>query len=86
MSKKTSYQDKTIYNIDNEDFTTTYDLDGNKQAYTIYAKEYGTFLAPIADHLSKHLADKVLRKRGVKTNYPDEYNKVLAEIEKHEHI
>lgn len=73
----------TIYNPDSEDFSTTYDLDGNKQPlrYTLHAKEYGIFPSAVAEHLQKHLAHKIVMKRGVKTNYADEYQQVLKEIE-----
>lgn len=76
------YPNKVIYNPDKIDFTTTYDLYGTNSpvTYTIYAKEYGEFPAPVADHIANHLANRIVRVRGVKTNYEDDYKKVLQEI------
>lgn len=82
MLPKMEYPEKAIYNPDNEDFTITYDLNEDKipLTYTIHAKEYGVFPEPVANHIVKHLADKIIRKREVQTNYEDEYNQVVREI------
>lgn len=34
----------------------------------------------LADFLKKHLADEIINKRGIKTNYEDEQKKILEEI------
>lgn len=74
---------KLIYNPDGEDFTVTYDINENgiPEKFTIPAGEAKRFITPIADHIMKHLANRLVMKRGIKTNYQDEYERVLKEIE-----
>jgi hypothetical protein len=50
-----------VYNPLNEDFTVKYDIRGNKnpKAFTLKAKEIAQFDRVIANHLKKHLANKM---------------------------
>lgn len=76
------YKEVYVINIDNEDFSITYDLKGNKEPelYEIKSLEIGKFPEPVAEHIKKHLAEKILNKRGVKTNYTDDLEKIINEI------
>lgn len=84
MSRIPSEPDITptsIYNPMTEDFTTTYANEDNEPIpYTCPAQEISTFPAYIANKIKKNLAQVIVFKRGVKTNYEDDYNEVLKEI------
>ena len=68
---------KRIYNPDTEDFTWNYH--GNP--FIVKALEIQEFDLPIANHLQKHLADKLLWKRGIKTNAEEDLKNIFKEIE-----
>lgn len=65
---------KTIYNPTTDDFTALY----NGKPYTIKALDMKEFEDHIADHLTKHLANKILHSRKIKLNPEAD----LIEIEK----
>jgi hypothetical protein len=71
-----------IFNPDSEDFTVTYDVDGtgNPVPFTAPAQEISTFSGLIGEHLIKHLSNRLLHKRGVKTNVEDDLKKIREEI------
>jgi hypothetical protein len=72
-----------LFNPDNEDFEVSYDINHNSQPekFKIYSKETAIFDEEIAKHLLKHLANKIVFKRGLSgTNYQDAYDKVVLEI------
>ena len=72
-----------VYNPDSEDFSTTYDVNGNGDpvTFTIRSFEIGKFENDaVGKHMLKHLADKILMKRKVRTNWEDEYNALLKEL------
>ena len=73
------YKNKTvrIYNPDTEDFTVNYE----QKPYTINALEMQEFPYFIAQHIKKHLADKLLHKRGTKINPQDDLENIKREIE-----
>jgi len=79
----------SIYNPDDIDFTTTYDVSetGNPIPFTIPGRQIKTFPATIANHLKKHLATQLLNKRGHKTidgvrlSWQDSYNEYYKETE-----
>ncbi len=74
--------DKSLYNVDKADFTTTFANEENVPiAYTMPAQEISTFPTYIANHLSKHLAHHIVMKRGIKSNYDQDIKDVLKEIE-----
>ena len=68
---------KWIFNPDSKDFTCKYE--GKK--YTVKAQETAEFLAVIADHLKKHLANHLLHKRTTKKyNAEKELKRIYREM------
>ncbi len=72
----------TIFNPDTEDFLTTYDTNENGQPveYIVHAKEYTKLPGYIGRHVAEHLAKHLVFKRGIKTNFEDEYTSMLKTI------
>jgi len=72
-----------LYNPLNSDFTTTFDVNGDSkpESFTVPALQIATFEEATANHLKEHLAKHVVFSRGIKTNFEDEYNKALKEVE-----
>lgn len=70
-----------VYNPLETDFEVSYDTDGTDYPYSykVPALDIAFFEPLVADHVAKHLATAVMDKRSVKTNYPDEHEKVLRE-------
>jgi len=66
-----------IYNPDIEDFTFAF----NGEDYTAKSLEISRFPEHISNHLKKHLADRILNKRGVRTNVRDDLEEIYKEIE-----
>lgn len=74
---------KSVFNPLKEDFFTTYDIneDAHPVSFCVRSMEIETFDDDrIADHVIKHLATQVVYARDVKTNFQDEYAKVVDEI------
>ena len=73
---------KYVCNIDTEDFSMSYDSngDGNPIEYVVPSKEVASFEPVVTDHIIKHLASKILIKRGVKTNWEADHKKIVEEI------
>ena len=72
---------KYIWNPTTEDFTTTYADENNVPVeYTAPSLEMSRFPTYIARHIAKKLADVIVWKRGIKTNFEDDYKTVLKEI------
>jgi len=72
-----------VYNPDSEDFSTTYDVNGNGDpvTFTIRSFEIGKFeIDAVGKHMLKHLADKILMKRKVKTNWANEHDALMKEL------
>jgi hypothetical protein len=82
-------KDVAVYNPDDADFITTYDVSetGNPIEFTIPFRQIKTFPEKIAKHLKKHLATQLLNKRGnktadgVKLSWEDSYNEYYKETE-----
>ncbi|RLG43309.1 MAG: hypothetical protein DRN81_06795 [Thermoproteota archaeon] len=55
---------RRIYNPLTDDFIVKYS--GKK--YTLPALDWGEFVLYLADHIEKHLIDKIINKRGVPTD------------------
>lgn len=73
---------KSLYNPLTEDFTVTYRDDNNTPIpYTIHAGEIETFPKYLADHIEKHLAQKLVFDRGMKPNYEDAFKKAVLDIQ-----
>ena len=72
-----------VYNPDTEDFTVTYDINGDARPvpFTIHSREIEYFEPVIAKHFRKHLAVHILNKRGVKTNWQDDLEAIRKEME-----
>lgn len=67
-----------IYNPDTDDFTVEF----HQKPYTIYALEMAEFPYEVAKHIKKHLADKILFKRGIgREAVPDLLAGIYKEIE-----
>lgn len=75
---------KKIFNPDTEDFSVMFALEKIPEKYTIRSRETLTFPTYLADHITKHLVQYIVLKRGVKTNYEDEYEKVKKEVLKYD--
>jgi hypothetical protein len=58
----------TIHNIDDEDFEFSYNASEGNAPYTIPAGEVARYPKFLADHALKHLIDKILTKKNIKTN------------------
>lgn len=81
MDKRRNETPKYLYNPDGQDFTVMYAIDDNPpQPYTLHAGEAASFPPYVADHIAKHLAHLLVMKRGIKTNYPDEFEATIQEI------
>ncbi len=76
-----SSKEVPVYNPDSDDFEITYDINEDKQpkSYILRSREIDYFPPVIADHIKKHLADRLLNKRGVKTNHSDEHDQIIKE-------
>lgn len=77
--------DVHLYNPTSEDFTVTYDVEGNNKpsSFTVPAKEIKTFSNKIGTHVRKHLADHIVNKRNLLGGRASEevYKDVFKEIE-----
>jgi hypothetical protein len=73
-----------VYNPDTEDFHFQYDINGtqNPVKYVLHAGEIGKYPEYLGNHAKKHLATKLVHKRGgwVKSGFDNEYDKVMKEI------
>lgn len=70
-----------LFNPDDERFEITMLDDENQpHEYAIGPLELATLPAFIAHYVAEHLADKLLWKRGIKTNAHDDHAAILKEI------
>lgn len=74
-------KEKYIFNPDTEDFSVEYNAGDGIKTYTLKSLKAQKFPTPIADHIKKHLADKILNKRGVKLNPMADLEAIMREIE-----
>ena len=70
----------TLQNIDDEDFEFEYDKSSGNWPYVIPAGEIRRFPRFLADHALKHLLDKILTKRNIKTNNETERATLASQI------
>ena len=72
-----------IFNPDIEDFSVKYDIngDGSPATFTIRSLESDSFSPVIAKHITKHLANYLLHKRGIKQNSELDLQNIKKEIE-----
>lgn len=70
-----------VYNPTNEEFSVQYDVngDGNPVTFTLKAMDIEYFDPVVAEHIKKHLADKILYSKGKMVM---DYDKETAEIKK----
>lgn len=75
-------KDEPVYNPLLVDFEVKYDINGTNEpeTFVIHGGEIEYFNAPVAEHIKKHLANKIIQERGVKTNHEDEYKAILQEL------
>lgn len=66
-----------IFNPDFDDFTVKYD----GQDYTLHAQEIEVFDAVIANHIKKHLADKLMGLSGITIPTDEDWQKIYKKIE-----
>lgn len=66
-----------IYNPDIEDFTVNY----HGSPVSIRSMEMQTYAFEVANHIKKHLANKLLHKRGIKNSAEDDLKEIFKEIE-----
>lgn len=65
-----------IYNPDTEPFTCRYD----GVEYTIKDLDFAEFPQYIADHIAKHLADKLYLTKAHRTNHDDDIAEIMKGI------
>lgn len=73
---------RSVLNPTPTDFTVTYDFDEDNvgEPWTAYGLEINDFPEPVALHVAKHLADKILFERGHVNDWDKEHAEVVAEI------
>lgn len=73
---------KYIHNPLFEEFSCDFATDDNPPiTYTLSPHDIKAFPPYLADHIAKHLAQRVIAVRGIKTNYDDDYKEAIREIE-----
>lgn len=73
---------KAIFNPSRDDFSVEYLDDENiPHTYTIKSMQLRSFPTYIADHIVKHLSQKIMWDKGIKTNPEDELKAIRREIE-----
>src|SRR3990167_4184224 len=70
----------TLLNIDDEDFTFDYAKSEGGPSYVMPTGKPSRFPKFLAEHALKHLIDKILTKREMKTNNEVERAKLAAQI------
>ncbi len=66
-----------VVNIDTEDFTVNY----AGKPYTVKSGDISKpYKQHIALHIAKHLVDKILNKKGIKTNKEPERGKIFGMV------
>ncbi len=65
-----------VFNPDTDDFVVQYD----GLSYTLEAGKMKKFVYKLGQHVAKHLADKILNKRNLKTNQEPDRSKLLKRI------
>lgn len=78
--KSSQYDLITIQNIDTEDFVFEYNRSEGGYPYTIPAGEFGRYPRFLANHALKHLIDKLMTKKKLRTNNQVERQKLAEEI------
>lgn len=84
MNNETNYPQIPLASLDDEDFIVTYDLDGDSigETYTLHAGEIESFPEPVAIHIKKHYAEKLLFKWGWNGSNPDvKREEIMRQIE-----
>lgn len=82
LKKKRNEAPKYIFNPLNEDFSVDYDVPGKgRTTFTIHAREAESFPTYIANHVKKHLANRVLHTRGVRFNVDADLQEIGREID-----
>lgn len=77
-------KNKVIFNPHKDDFSITYDINGdsNPVEYTIQALSSGEFPEVVADHITEHLAKKIAFEEGwKKSNFEDKFKEVTERIQ-----
>jgi hypothetical protein len=70
-----------IYNPLLKDFAYTWFDDKNMgHVYVLRSLEITSLPVPIAKFMAKHLTDKIIMERGIKTNWDDEVENIQKEI------
>ncbi len=64
-----------VRNPTDDDFSVTYDINNNGKpvTFTVPSHTIEYFEPIIAEHIIKHLAQKIVFSRAIKTNYEDEF-------------
>lgn len=71
-----------VYNPLNEDFSVFYDVNGDSdpKEFTVPANEIMYFDPIIANHVKKHLAEKIVWAEGAKPNFDDAFKEALKRV------
>lgn len=77
------YPQIKLYNPLTEDFSMPYDLneDGVPITFTLHAGEIESFPTPVAEHLKKHLANKIAFTTKGNGGWEAAYDKAVKKIE-----
>lgn len=72
-----------LYNPLAEDFSIPYDIneDGMPITFTLHAGEIEPFPAPVAEHIKKHLANKIAFTTKGSRGWEEAYDKAIKKIE-----
>ena len=80
MAAASQHDVVTLHNIDDEDFTFEYNRSEGNPAYTIPKDEVARYPRFLAEHALKHLIDKILTKREVRTSHEDKRMELAEQI------
>jgi hypothetical protein len=80
-AKENEVKKVRLYNPDTEDFQVQFNDGNGPKIYEIHALEIEEFPFHVANHIKKHLANKLLNKRGIKVNPQADIEKIKQEIE-----
>jgi hypothetical protein len=72
---------KSVFNPSSEDFSVEYNDDNGIKTYTLPGLKMASFPTNVADHVRKHLADKLYQSRDNKVNYEVDIKSILEEID-----
>src|SRR3990167_4719587 len=80
LRKSSEFDIISLHNIDSDDFVFEYDKSGGNPPYLIPANTVRRYPRFLAEHALKHLIDKILTKKKMKTNNDTERQDLASQI------